>query len=199
MKPYKRCPACGKENDTQAWECEECGIDISNEPVIQEEIELPATHTVKMERICDCGFHNAPNARKCQQCGADISDIEIVEAREASTPHYILTSLDETYAYELLGTSVVFGREAEMQEYLSDKLFVSRRHAELFKEASQLYVKDLNAKNHTFVNNKQVASDEPVLLSDGDTLSLGGNELNGKRQDNAAYFLVRIGACSETT
>jgi hypothetical protein len=46
------------------------------------------------------------------------------------------------------------------------------------------------------VNNEMISGDIPVKLSDGDEIGLGGNEQNGSRQAEAAYFYVRIGSCT---
>ena len=40
-----------------------------------------------------------------------------------------------------------------------------------------------------------ISGDATTELKDGDEIGLGGNEQNGSRQAEAAYFLVRIGTC----
>ena len=45
----------------------------------------------------------------------------------------------------------------------------------------------------TYVNNKKIQ--ERTKLQDGDEVGLGGMSINGSRQEEAAYFLVRIGQC----
>ena len=80
-----------------------------------------------------------------------------------------------------------------MQEYLGAKNFVSRMHAKITIEAENLYVEDLNSTNSTYVNNKKIT--QKTKLVDGDELALGGTNINGKCQNEAAYFLVRIGQC----
>ena len=37
---------------------------------------------------------------------------------------------------------------------------------------------------------------EKTKLTDGDEVGLGGIRINGSRQEQAAYFLVRIGSCT---
>jgi hypothetical protein len=61
--------------------------------------------------------------------------------------------------------------------------------------AATLTIKNCNNTNYTFVNNNLISGDVPVELKDGDEIGLGGNEQNGSRQAEAAYFLVRIGTC----
>ena len=82
-----------------------------------------------------------------------------------------------------------------MKEYLSKKSFVSRKHAEFLVEVDRLWVKNHSATNHTYVNNEIISDNEFFELHDGDIVGLGGKEVNGKMQDEAAYFRVRIGTC----
>ncbi len=146
-------------------------------------------------RVCEsCGFANPANARKCSSCGEDISDVIPTETQSAEKKHYVLASLDGEYAFQLSAGNTTIGREAVISEYLARKSFVSRQHAELELQEGKLILKNLSRTNYTYVNNQKV-SDETVALKDGDIIGLGGNEQNGKRQDNAAYFMVRIGTC----
>ena len=46
----------------------------------------------------------------------------------------------------------------------------------------------IQCTNRTFINNKPIAGSEPTALSDGDEIGLGGMEINGVRQSQAAYF-----------
>ncbi len=80
-----------------------------------------------------------------------------------------------------------------MSEYLSGKSYVSRAHAKLFLEESGLSVENMSSTNFTYVNNKKIQ--ERTKLQDGDEVGLGGMSINGSRQEEAAYFLVRIGQC----
>ena len=110
---------------------------------------------------------------------------------------YMFSSLDGDFACEIKEGVTIIGRENEMREYLSSKLYVSRKHAELNLDvaAGILSIKNCNTTNYTFVNNTMISGDASVELKDGDEVGLGGNEQNGSRQPEAAYFLVRIGSC----
>ena len=203
MDKYKICPYCGAHNPPNILDCKKCDSDLSNVKVTDETMdqsnsetrEHPGTGPV-MVRICDCGEHNPANARKCQRCGEDISVITPVPESSGTDEiiHHVLSSVDGTYAYEVKAPYVLIGREEEMKEYLLSKSYVSRKHAELFLEAGKLFVRNVSQTNYTFVNNKKIP-DEKVELADGDELGLGGNIMNGERQADAAYFLVRIGQC----
>ena len=55
------------------------------------------------------------------------------------------------------------------------------------------FIENLSNTNFTYVNNKKIM--EKTKLTDGDEIGLGGTNLNHKRQEQAAYFQVRIGQC----
>lgn len=50
---------------------------------------------------------------------------------------------------------------------------VSRRHAELFQQGVQWFIKDLNSVNGAWVNNQRVAPNATQPLNPGDTIRLG--------------------------
>jgi pSer/pThr/pTyr-binding forkhead associated (FHA) protein/ribosomal protein L40E len=150
----------------------------------------------KMVRVCECGAKNAPNARKCSACNEDISDITPTpdsEEEKKEVISYVLSSLDGQFAYKITTDDLTIGRENTMSEYLSAKSYVSRSHARLSKENNELYIENLSNTNFTYVNNKKII--EKTKLQDGDEIGLGGTNFNGKCQEQAAYFLVRIGQC----
>lgn len=205
MEKFKVCPYCGKRNVPIALECEVCETDLSTVRVVDEDIiqnetekqEGKAEQTPQTEwvRICEeCGLANPANARKCQSCGEDISDVLPSQHTSGGKNHFILSSLDGIYAYELQEGKTVIGREEKMAEYLSSKCFVSRKHAQLVLENGHVSIENYSRTNFTYVNNEKL-SDSIVELHDGDIVGLGGNEINGKRQDDAAYFVMRIGTC----
>ena len=204
MEKFKICPYCGTKNLPTALECDSCETDLSTVRVTDEETSKrrendeslsPSAPPMMRVRVCEsCGFANPANARKCSSCGEDISDVIPTETSPEEEKHYVLASLDGEYAFQLPVGDTTIGREAVMSEYLVRKSFVSRQHAQLELRDGRLILKNLSRTNYTFVNN-QKASDDAVELKDGDIIGLGGNEQNGKRQDNAAYFMVRIGSC----
>lgn len=204
MEKFKICPSCGAKNLPNALECDSCETDLSTVRVTDEETSKRRENEGKLStstppmtrvRVCEsCGFANPANARKCSSCGEDISDIIPTEELSAEEKHYVLASLDGEYVFQLPAGKTTIGREAIMSDYLARKGFVSRQHAELELQECKLTLKNLSRTNYTYVNNQKV-SDEVVELKDGDIIGLGGNEHNGKRQDNAAYFMVRIGSC----
>lgn len=208
MEKYKVCPVCGTHNNPLFLECSDCEADLQNVPVVDESAEraaaqndskpVDANTTTPMVRVCDCGTKNPVQARRCSACGEEISMIVPTPDTPPAVQQYVLSSLDGAFAYEIREGSTVIGRENEMREYLASKPYVSRKHAELNLDTASatLTIKNCNATNYTFVNNEMISGDISVKLSDGDEIGLGGNEQNGSRQAEAAYFYVRIGACT---
>lgn len=158
-----------------------------------------------MTRICDsCGFHNPPNAQKCV-CGEDISDVtpttedNVNKSANCSTSNETCINpiaefsliASDGYTFNICGDCII-GRENKMSDYLAQKPFVSRIHAELTIRDNRLYIRNLSETNYTYVNNVKIGT-ENKEIKNGDDLSLGGNRINGVPQKDAAYFTVRIG------
>lgn len=203
MEKYKICPSCKTKNIPTLFECVNCEADLTGVKITDEETErmLKENSAAKPEekqklvRLCECGTKNPPNARKCSACNEDISDIIPTPdtADEKTETTFVLSSLDGQYAYKMTADEIVIGRENIMSEYLSTKSYVSRAHAKLLLVSEELYIENMSNTNFTYVNNKKIM--ERTKLQDGDEVGLGGTNVNGKFQEQAAYFLVRIGQC----
>ena len=201
MKKYKICPECHEKNEPSMIDCVACGTDLMNVKVTDEETEkmtqanasAPVEPSAKLIRLCDCGAKNAPNARKCSACGEDISDITPSPDIEETAASFVLSSMDGQYAYNVTD-DVTIGRENVMGEYLNTKSYVSRSHAKVGVENNELWIENISETNYTYVNNTKIT--EKTKLNDGDEIGLGGLAINGNRQNQAAYFIVRIGSCS---
>ncbi len=203
MEKYKVCPSCGERNEPTLLECLFCEADLTRTKITDEALEQrivevlpPSASSEVIVRICDCGTHNPSNARRCAQCEEDISDISpVAHADTTSAPaiQYILSSLDGVSAFQIQEDNVIIGRECSFREYLSTKRYVSRAHAKLSINQGNLLIENLSTTNYTYVNNQKI--DGATELKDGDELGLGGISTDGSRQNDAAYFLVRIGPC----
>ena len=204
MEKYKICPSCKTKNPPAMLECMVCETDLTGvkitdeltENMIKESDVSKADVPNKMIRVCECGTKNPPNARKCSLCNEDISDItptaDTCEEKN-ETVTFVLSSLDGQYAFKITSDEVTIGRENVMGEYLSSKSYVSRSHAKLTVVDKEFFIENLSSTNFTYVNNKKIT--DRTKLKDGDEIGLGGTNLNGKRQEQAAYFLVRVGSC----
>ncbi len=83
----------------------------------------------------------------------------------------------------LPGTRFTIGRELECEARI-DASSVSRRHAELSREATGFVVRDLGSTFGTFVEGMRV--ERPVTLKDGDRLRVGEIELKFRDPTRAA-------------
>lgn len=209
---YKVCPVCGEHNRPSSLECRKCETDLTGVRVVDSETEqlqggIPDP-MIRVEtgdeyvRICsECGAENPAQARKCASCGEDISDIlptkktggtETSGGEETHVCAYQMISYDGSYMKEIDKPVAVIGRDAELSDYLSDKLYVSRRQAEIVITADMFFIKNLSKTNKTFVNDIELEGEAPVALHDGDEIGLGGKVIDGERQSLAGYFIFRV-------
>lgn len=198
MEKFKVCPVCGMHNKPNMIECLGCETDLTSIKATDEENEKVKYSTLETEgikpqeeyvKICDCGCVNPATAQKCKECGEEISDIAPTMNIQKNECTFIMASLDGEFAYTVKDGEIVIGREHEMREYLANRTYVSRQHAKLIKEKNKIYIENLSGTNFTFVNNERI--DERTELKLDDEIGLGGNEINGKRQDEAAYLVLR--------
>lgn len=198
MEKFKVCPVCGMHNKPNMIECLGCETDLTSIKATDEENEKVKNSTLETEeikpqeeyvKICDCGCVNPVTAKKCKECGEEISDIAPTMNIQKNECTFIMASLDGEFAYTVKDGEIVIGREHEMREYLANRTYVSRQHAKLIKEKNKIYIENLSGTNFTFVNNERI--DERTELKLDDEIGLGGNEINGKRQDEAAYLVLR--------
>lgn len=198
MEKFKICPVCGMRNKPNMIECLGCETDLTSVKATDEETEKAKNDKQENEegkpqeeyvRICDCGCMNSATAKKCADCGEDISDIAPTMNIQRNGCTFAAVSLDGTFVFEIKEGEVLIGREHEMKEFLMSKPYVSRQHAKLIKEADKVYIENLSGTNYTFVNNERIVERTELKLND--EIGLGGNEVNGKRQDEAAYLMLR--------
>lgn len=194
MNKFKICPECGTKNPPDVSDCINCDCDLMSVAVNDETLAAKNFSSMKrsekkeLVKICsECGAKNLPNVRKCSNCGEDISDILATPESEVKAVKFALKSLDGKFVFKI-DENIIVGRENAMQEYLAEKIFVSRRHCRFTVEGDEIFVEDLNSANSTYVNNKKIFG--KTKLSKGDELGLGGAIFNGSRQNDAAYFVV---------
>jgi ribosomal protein L40E len=199
---YKVCPECGAHNSPSRLECIQCEADLTGVKIVDSVTETQTKEnaadyskalsdgvTSSPVRICECGNHNPPQLRKCEKCGEDISDVIPTMISDVSSFAYELKAIGDDYSIVLDRPVAEIGREALLSDYLSDKIYVSRRHAKLLIVEGKVFVENLSGTNHTYINNHRIEGDTPSPLNDGDELALGGMEINGTRKKNAAYFI----------
>ncbi len=72
---------------------------------------------------------------------------------------------------------VIIGRglkeDGDFKGYLSDRLCVSRKHAEFWTNGISLFLRDIGSTNGTYVNGQRLAKNQDVKLKAGDRICLG--------------------------
>lgn len=63
--------------------------------------------------------------------------------------------------------------DVDLSTHAAYQMGISRNHALIKWEDSQLFLYDLNSRNGTYVNGKRAIPDQPTKLYDGDELRLG--------------------------
>lgn len=203
MAKYKMCPECGAKSSPQEMECLHCEADLQGVPIMDEDVVCESNELEPQEdaeatpvRICECGAANPVRNRRCLTCGADVSFIAPTVPPGNPKTAFEISLVGTSFSRVLERGFSIIGREGDFASALSSKRFVSRKHAELSLDAGSLFIRDLGSTNGTFVNNSLLEKDEVRKLSDKDEVGLGGNVVDGERQCDAAYFLVKAAPCS---
>lgn len=69
------------------------------------------------------------------------------------------------------------GKEKSYVDYfVTNNIAVSRSHADIITRGRRYFVKDLNSKNHTYINGNEIPVHCEVEINDGDYLKLGNEE-----------------------
>lgn len=97
-KPYNRmddeniqCPDCGKFNDEDAQNCDQCGVKLAGLFIVEQSdgcdgMYTPAPYMADPDECVQCqkcGLMNADDARCCDQCGANLVGMFIVDPADA--------------------------------------------------------------------------------------------------------------------
>ena len=134
----------------------------------------------------ECGFQCPEASSYCSRCGALLvresvgettlslgpNDLDAVPAREAiDGPALVVRSGGGRAgeSFEAIGDRALIGRSPECDVFLDD-VTVSRRHAELVREANVFTIRDLGSLNGTFVNRRRIKS---TVLEDDDEVQVG--------------------------
>ena len=70
-------------------------------------------------------------------------------------------------------TSVNIGRDEQWADVSLKLIYISRRHATVYRVENDWYIKDLNSKNGTFVDGIKITSEKPFGLKNGCEICLG--------------------------
>jgi hypothetical protein len=173
MRTVRICPACGRQNPPEETFCENCCTDIASiEPVgISEE----ASET-KQDPAAEQSSHTAP---VCQDCGAELEHQPHYPRCRRLNEGFTLVWRDTPLAPVRItqSTPLFIGRvppvKAELIVYFEEQhQTVSRNHAEIYQgENGNLYLRDMNSMNGSFINGQQVHPFGRILLQPRDVVS----------------------------
>lgn len=171
-----QCPTCGGGVSEEADVCPNCGMDLKSSPVsVPEVVPVPLPVPPDVPEVTPLPPSTAP--------GGGLAQLTLKRSGA-------LTS--ETFP---VGENVVLGRfdpdtgpvDVDLGP-LPEAAYVSRHHAQIWRdESGQWFIKDLGARNGTFVRSpgqlqfQRVTDEYPI--QDGDEIALGN-----------ARFEFRIGA-----
>ena len=134
----------------------------------------------------ECGFQSPEAATYCSRCGALLvresvgettlslgpDDLDSVPTRDSiDGPALVVRSGGGRAgeSFEAIGDRALIGRSPDCDVFLDD-VTVSRRHAELVREANVFTIRDLGSLNGTFVNRRRI---ESCMLEDDDEVQVG--------------------------
>ena len=204
-KQYRICPNCNTWNDIRAIECIDCGTDLMNvKPVTKENASKadPSDQkkaSAKGKKCTECGHMNPPQARKCEKCKEDLSDVPMIdiEAAEqnqrtkAAAYEFVTAEGNEHFDVPEGQTELILGREGFLCDYLSTKPYVSRQQAAVSLREDRFLIRNLSRTNPTFVDDRELENGKEYSFPLGKEIGLGGKVINGSRQPQAAYLILR--------
>lgn len=151
------CPKCGFTNKKGVLFCEDCGQNISNE-------SLGSISTRKIESLDD-----DPTLVK----GSQVTEETIVSIVVTNAPSPIEVKLSDTMIIGRSDPLTPTTPEIDLAPYGALELGVSRRHAKIEFNSSQLALIDIGSSNGTFVNGVHLPENMPRILAEGDELRFG--------------------------
>ena len=193
------CQVCGTINPDGTLYCDGCGVELSG--AAQPQSTLPASTASEMHSPAIL------SAKNSQQSAVELSKDQIPQRQDVQDQvHHADPTVTPAPAalpasgpaklgvkkfgaptgdfIPLLGERLVAGRfdassgpvDIELSGLASEE-HISRRHAELYREGEQWYVRDLGSTNGVFVKKASGSFSprlqEPAPLADGDELALG--------------------------
>lgn len=121
-----------------------------------------------------------PQEERPQERRKYYNEIEDTEATVLITPQETgyLICINSGQEFEIENPAYVIGSGAQADICIANNSAVSRRHAQIGKDAAGgYYITDLNSTNGTFVNGRQMAAGETQPLEEGSRITLANEEL----------------------
>jgi len=109
------------------------------------------------------------------------------------TSLYVVSGSDETRAFDLKDDTIYIGRAPDNAIQIKDR-FVSRKHLKIFRKESKYFIEDLESKNGTFINGRQIPSGVEFEIEEGLTIAIGMSVicLDKESSEDVMSFLESI-------
>lgn len=141
-----------------------------NKTVMGSPMTLNATQTIKPVQCPICKSRNPAGVIFCNECGLIFDRALPGDAFSAPAVQLPVLVDESGREYPIRPGENVVGREGDI---LITDTGVSRRHACITLDGSNLSLLDLGSSNGTLLNSKRIASGSTAPLSEGDTISFG--------------------------
>lgn len=167
---FKYC-TCGEPNTDTSIRCTSCGADIKGiTPETKEE------HQNRLRAIIDSAQSLKPTAPSDNKVNVQPVQPK-VEVKEQKPLSKFIVSKDSLLSIRPTSDKWVVGRGLangnQIESYLSNKSFVSRKHLQIWLSSQGVCVSDVGSTNGTYLNGKRIEANQKYILQVGDVLVLG--------------------------
>ncbi|RMD58828.1 FHA domain-containing protein, partial [Candidatus Parcubacteria bacterium] len=158
-----RCPFCHTVHVDNTLFCTECGYYMLKETKIKT-APIPSD-TLKIT----CPAEKFPAGETVPDAGPKVIHLKIIGVRR----RVLELSLDRVNVLGRVDAAANIFPTVDVSEDGPGMHSVSRRHASIFREGGQVFIKDLGSTNGTFLNGKRLPPYLSTPLHNGDSLQLG--------------------------
>jgi len=163
------CPICGVDvSDTNSQYCQNCGEDLRVSKTFS-----PAYETYPLQSAMDVVGSVPAEADLLDIPGKLVLVYKNKEIRLPSGKRELIIGRSDP-------EKGVFP-DVDLTNFVPEKGGISRQHARMTMQGSQLYIEDLGSTNYTYLNKQKLQPDQHYPLNHGDELRFGG----------AAFFYYR--------
>ena len=86
----------------------------------------------------------------------------------------ILRTINGKEDIEISYLPFIIGKQERICDYVLDTDGVSRIHLQFFEKDNELYARDLNSRNGTYINDSKLENEENIRLYNGDNINICG-------------------------
>jgi FHA domain containing protein len=101
------------------------------------------------------------------------STVLLTDIKIKSTGRFLRT-VNGKEDIELSYLPFIIGKQERVCDYVLDTDGVSRMHLKFFEKDNELYARDLNSRNGTYVNGRKLENEENIRLYNGDSINICG-------------------------